>query len=175
VYPEVEKVHPDYKFMTQRVVYRNLGDGNFEEVSNLSGPAVLEPHSSRGCAFGDFNNDGSMDIVILNLSQPPSLLKNENTSGNHWLMVKAIGTRSNRSAIGTGIIVTANGQRQVREVMSGCSYISQNDLRQHFGLGKAAKVDSIEFHWPSGHIDRITNVNADQIIVIREGEGKTRS
>jgi len=175
VYPEVEKVHPDYKFMTQRVVYRNLGDGNFEEVSNLCGPAVLEPHSSRGCAFGDFNNDGSLDIVILNLSQPPSLLKNENTSGNHWLVVKAVGTRSNRSAIGSRITVIANGQRQIREVMSGCSYISQSDLRQHFGLGKAAKVDSIEVRWPSGHIDRLANVGADQLIVIREGEGKTRS
>lgn len=175
VYPEVQKVHPDYKFKTQRVVYRNLGNGDFEEVSSLSGLAVMRPHSSRGCAFGDFNNDGSLDVLILNLSEAPSLLRNNNTSDNHWLVVKAIGTRSNRSAIGARIIVTANGHRQIREVLSGSSYISQSDFRQHFGLGKAHKADSVEVHWPSGHFDRLSGVDADQFIVIREGEGIVRS
>ena len=92
VYPEVEKVFPEYNYKTQRVVYRNLGNGTFEEVSDLCGAAVLEPHSSRGCAFGDFNNDGNMDMLIMNMSEPPTLLKNENRSGNHWLSVKAVGT-----------------------------------------------------------------------------------
>ncbi|HEV2353855.1 MAG TPA: CRTAC1 family protein, partial [Puia sp.] len=150
VYPEVEKVDKNYKFMTQRVVYRNLGNGQFEEVSSLSGAAVLARHSSRGCAFGDFDNDGSVDVLILNMSEPPSLLKNNNSSKNGWLAIKAIGTRSNRSAIGARIAVTAGGRRQIREVMSGSSYISQSDLRQHFGLGKAAKADQIEVRWPSG-------------------------
>lgn len=175
VYPSAQKVHPDYKFRTQRVVYRNLGNGNFEEVSSLCGPAITHPHSSRGCAFGDFNNDGSMDALIVNLNEPPSLLRNENTSGNHWLMVKAIGTRSNRTAIGARVIVTANGHRQIRDVMSGSSYISQSDLRQHFGLGKATQADSVEIRWPSGHIDKLSGVKADQIIVVREGEGIVRS
>ena len=171
VYPRVEKVHPDYKFKTQRVVYRNLGNGNFEEVSSLCGPLILEPHSSRGCAFGDFNNDGSLDILVMNLGERPSLLRNNNTGTNHWLMVKAIGTHSNRSAIGARITVEADGLRQIREVMSGSSYISQSDLRQHFGLGKSSKADSVEIRWPNGRADRVANVAANRFITIREGEG----
>jgi enediyne biosynthesis protein E4 len=175
VYPEVEKIDKNYKFMTQRVVYRNLGNGQFEEVSNLCGASVLAPHSSRGCAFGDFDNDGCVDVLILNMSEPPSLLKNNNSSKNGWLVIKAIGTRSNRSAIGARIAVTAGGRRQIREVLSGSSYISQSDLRQHFGLGKAAKADEIEVRWPSGRIDRISEVNANQFISIQEGRGLVQS
>jgi hypothetical protein len=171
VYPEVEKVYPDYRFKTQRVVYRNLGNGSFEEVSELCGPAVLAPHSSRGCAFGDFNNDGNLDILIMNMSQPPSLLKNENRSSNHWLVVKAMGTRSNRSAIGARVAVTAGGRPQIREVLSGSSYLSQSDLRQHFGLGEAKKADRIEVRWPSGLVERLDSVEANQFVTIREGQG----
>ncbi|TAM82255.1 MAG: CRTAC1 family protein [Acidobacteria bacterium] len=175
VYPEVEKVHKDYKFMTQRVVYRNLGNGQFEEVSSLCGAPVLASHSSRGCAFGDFDNDGNQDVLILNMSEPPSLLKNNNSSGNRWLVIKAVGTHSNRSAIGARITVTAGRRRQIREVMSGSSYISQSDLRQHFGLGKTTKADEIEVRWPSGHVDRISGVNTNQFISIEEGRGLVRS
>ena len=171
VYPEVEKLHPDYKFKTQRVVYRNLGNGNFEEVSDLCGPAVLEPHSSRGVAFGDFNNDGSLDALVLNMGELPSLLKSHNAGSNYWLALKAIGTRSNRSAIGARITITADGQRQIREILSASSYISQSDLRQHFGLGKSNKVESLEIRWPSGHVDRLSNVSANQFITVREGQG----
>jgi hypothetical protein len=174
VYPEVEKVYPDYKFKTPRVVYRNLGNGSFEEVSDLCGTAVLEPHSSRGCAFGDFNNDGNVDVLVLNMSEPPSLLRNDNRSGHHWLNVKLVGTRSNRSAIGARVAVTTGAHRQVREVLSGSSYISQNDLRQHFGLGTARKVDQLEVRWPSGLVDRASGVDADQFIVIEEGETKAK-
>jgi hypothetical protein len=171
VYPEVEKVYPEYKFKTPRVVYRNLGNGSFEEVSEISGPAVLEPHSSRGCAFGDFNNDGNIDVLVLNMNEPPSLLRNDNHSGNHWLNVKLIGTRSNRSAIGARLKVTAGERRQVREVFSGSSYISQSDFRQHLGLGAARKADSIEIRWPSGHVETVRNVDANQFIVIEEEKG----
>lgn len=171
VYPSVEKVHPDYKFKTQRVVYRNLGNGNFEEVSNLCGPAVLEPHSSRGLAFGDFDNGGSLDALVLNMGELPSLLKNHNAGSNHWLVVKAIGTMSNRSAIGARITITVDGHRQIREILSASSYISQSDLRQHFGLGKYNKIESVEIHWPSGHVDRLSNVGANQFITVREGQG----
>jgi hypothetical protein len=171
VYPEVEKVYPDYKFKTQRVVYRNLGNGSFEEVSDLCGPAVLESHASRGCAFGDFDNDGNLDVLIMNLSEPPSLLKNENRSGNHWLVVKLVGTRSNRSAIGARVAVTAGGRRQIREVLSGSSYISQSDLRQHFGLGPAPRVDQIEVRWPSGQGEKVGSAEADQFVTIQEGRG----
>jgi len=171
VYPEVEKVYPDYKFKTQRVVYRNLGNGSFEEVSDLCGPAVLESHASRGCAFGDFDNDGNLDVLIMNLSEPPSLLKNENRSGNHWLVVKLVGTRSNRSAIGARVAVTAGGRRQIREVLSGSSYISQSDLRQHFGLGPAPRVDQIEVRWPNGQGEKVGSAEADQFVTIQEGRG----
>jgi hypothetical protein len=172
VYPEVEKVHPDFKYKTPRVVYRNLGNGSFEEVSELCGPGVLEAHSSRGCAFGDFNNDGNLDVLILNMSEPPSLLQNDNRSGHHWLNVKLKGTRSNRSAIGARITVTTGEHRQIREVLSGSSYISQSDLRQHFGLGAASMVDQIEVRWPSGQVDRINGADADQFMVIEEGKTK---
>ncbi len=175
VYPEVEKVFPDYKFKTPRVVYRNLGNGTFEEVSERCGPAVLEAHSSRGCAFGDFNNDGNIDVLILNMSEPPSLLRNDNHSGHHWLNVKLIGTQSNRSAIGARIAVTAGGRRQIREVLSGSSYISQSDFRQHFGLGPLRKVDQIEVRWPNGNVEHIPGVDADQFIVIEEGRGLRKS
>jgi enediyne biosynthesis protein E4 len=171
VYPEVEKVFPDYKFKTPRVVYRNLGNGSFEEVSEISGPAVLEPHSSRGCAFGDFNNDGNIDVLVLNMSEPPSLLRNDNKSGHHWLNVKLVGTRSNRSAIGARLTVAAGERPQVREVLSGSSYISQSDLRQHLGLGAARKADSIQVRWPSGHVETVRNVDANQFIVIEEEKG----
>ena len=171
VYPEVEKVYPDYKFKQPRVVYRNLGNGSFEEVSELCGPAVLEPHSSRGCAFGDFDNDGNIDVLVWNMSEPPSLLKNENRSGNNWLSVKAVGTKSNRSAIGARITVTAGGRRQIREVLSGSSYISQSDLRQHFGLGQARNADVIEIRWPSGQVETVKGVDADQFVTVREGRG----
>jgi hypothetical protein len=172
VYPEVEKVHPDFKYKTPRVVYRNLGNGSFEEVSELCGPGVLEAHSSRGCAFGDFNNDGNLDVLILNMSEPPSLLQNDNRSGHHWLNVKLKGTRSNRSAIGARITVKTGEHRQIREVLSGSSYISQSDLRQHFGLGAASMVDQIEVRWPSGQVDRINGADADQFMVIEEGKTK---
>lgn len=171
VYPEVEKTYPNYKFKSQRVVYRNLGNGSFEEVSGLCGGPVLERHASRGCAFGDFDNDGNMDILIMNMNEPPSLLQNQNGSRNHWLSVKVVGTRSNRSAIGARVMVTAGGKKQTREVLSGSSYLSQSDLRQHFGLGGDSKVDHIEVRWPSGTVDREKGVKADQFVTIREGQG----
>ena len=175
VYPEVEKVDPDYKFKTPRLVYRNLGNGSFEEVSDMCGAPVLEPHSSRGCTFGDFNNDGNIDVLILNMSEPPSLLLNQNHSSHHWLNIKLVGTRSNRSAIGARVAVTSGERRQIREVLSASSYISQSDLRQHFGLGAARKVDQIEVRWPSGRVDRVHDVDVDQFIVLEEDRGIRKS
>ena len=175
VYPEVEKVDPDYKFKTPRLVYRNLGNGSFEEVSDMCGAPVLEPHSSRGCTFGDFNNDGNIDVLILNMSEPPSLLLNQNHSSHHWLNIKLVGTRSNRSAIGARVAVTTGERRQIREILSASSYISQSDLRQHFGLGAARKVDQIEVRWPSGRVDRVHDVDVDQFIVLEEDRGIRKS
>jgi enediyne biosynthesis protein E4 len=171
VYPEVEKVDPEYRFKMPREFFRNLGDGSFEEVSERSGAAALEPHSSRGCAFGDFDNDGNVEILIVNMGEPPSLLKNTAANTNHWLSVKLVGTKSNRAAIGARVTLEAGGRQQIREVMSGGSYISQSDLRQHFGLGTAQRVDALEIRWPAGEKEQVKDLDADQFVTIQEGKG----
>ena len=128
----------------------------------------------RGCAFGDLDNDGDVDIVVNNLDGAPSVLRNDDPNTNHWLMVKCIGTRSNRSAIGARVTVVAGDRAQIDEVMSGSSYYSHNDLRLHFGLGAASKVDKLEVRWPSGGREVFANPPVDRLIVIREGEGIVR-
>ncbi|MGH9404379.1 MAG: CRTAC1 family protein [Terriglobia bacterium] len=169
IYPEVERIHADYPFKTPRLVFRNLGNGTFEEVTSLCGPAAVARHSSRGCAFGDFNNDGRIDAVVLNMGEVPSLLRNEGAGGNHWLNLKLVGTKSNRSGIGARITLTAGERRQTRQVLSGSSYISQSDLRQHFGLGAAARAEEIVVHWPSGRTDRFTGIEGGRFLLIEEG------
>src|SRR5207244_9191185 len=136
------KLHLSYK--QRRILYRNLRDGRFEDVSASAGPGIMAEHVGRGCAFGDLDNDGDIDIVANNLDVVPSLLRNNGGNRNKWLLVKCIGTRSNRSAIGTRVRVTAGGRTQTDEVMSGSSYYSQNDLRLHFGLGAAPAADQNE-------------------------------
>ena len=170
IYPEVAKVHPDYPFKTPPVVFRNLGNGQFEDVSFLCGPAARQAHSSRGCAFGDFNNDGRVDALVMNQDEPPSLLRNDGPS-TRWLVVKLKGTRSNRSAIGARLTIETSHGRQIREVMSGSSYLSQSDLRQHFGLGTATKVKSLEVRWPSGQRESFSNLDTNQFLTIQEGKG----
>src|SRR6266446_442045 len=122
---------------TPRVIFRNLGNGKFEELMGVAGPGVEELHSSRGCAFGDFDNDGDLDILIINLNEPPSLLRNDVSGDHRWLKVQLIGTKSNRSAIGARALARYGGKQQVQEVISQSSYCSTNDHRLHFGLGKA--------------------------------------
>jgi hypothetical protein len=170
IYPEVEKAHPDYPFKTPRVLFRNLGNGRFEELVSAAGPAIAEAHSSRGVAFGDFDNDGDVDILIMNVNEPPSLLRNDVTGGGHWLKVKLFGTKSNRSAIGATVIATYGGRRQAQAVTAQSSYLSVNDRRLHFGLGAAQSAD-LEIRWPSGLRESVKAVPADRLIAIREGEG----
>jgi hypothetical protein len=170
VYPEIEKAFPEYKYKNPRIVLRNLG-GSFENVSARCGPGITDEHSSRGCAFGDFDNDGRVDVAIMNMGEPPSLLRNETISENRWLIVKLVGTKSNRSAIGARAIVTAGGRRQTREVLSQSSFYSQNDLRLHFGLGPAKSAD-IEIRWPSGLKEFYAGVQANQILRLREGDAR---
>jgi hypothetical protein len=128
----------------------------------------------RGCAFGDLDNDGDIDIVINNLDGPPSLLRNDGKNQNHWLKIKCVGTQSNRSAIGARVSVVAAGREQIDEVMSGSGYYSQNDLRLHFGLGAAKTVESITVLWPSGAKDSVRDIEADQLLVIQESAGVIR-
>jgi enediyne biosynthesis protein E4 len=163
------KLHIAYR--EPRVLYRNLRNGRFRDVSTDSGAGITMPNVGRGCAFGDFDNDGDVDIVVNNLDAPPSLLRNDGGNQNSWLKVRCTGTRSNRSAIGARVKVTAAGRTQMDEVMSGSSYYSQNDLRLHFGLGSASKADRVEVLWPSGAGESVADVDANQLITIREGAG----
>jgi hypothetical protein len=174
VFPEVEKVHPEYPYKTPRVLFRNLGGGKFEELGSAAGPAIVEAHSSRGVAFGDFDNDGDVDILIMNVNEPPSLLRNDVTSGGHWLKVKLLGVKSNRSAIGATVIAAYGGRKQAQAVTAQTSYLSVSDSRLHFGLGGALVAD-LDIRWPSGLREAVKAVPADRLITIREGEGVVKS
>jgi len=169
VYPEVEKKLEQYPYKTPRVIFRNLGGGVFEELLG----EIDEVHSSRGCAFGDFDNDGDVDLLIWNMDAPPSLLRNDlNAPGRHWLKVKLEGTVSNRSAIGARVTVSYGGKKQSQEVLSQASFYSVNDWRLHFGLGAASVVD-VEVRWPTGKKELFAKVTADALVTIREGRGIT--
>jgi hypothetical protein len=173
VYPEVESRFPEYAWKTPLVLFRNLGKGRFEEMGEQAGPALVEQHSSRGVALGDFDNDGDLDILIVNLNEPPSLLRNDQTPAGHWLKVLLVGVTSNRSAIGAQVSVVHGTRKQVQAVLAQSSYLSVNDRRLHFGLGPAASAD-LEILWPNGNRENITNVQANQLVVIREGAGIVR-
>ena len=168
VYPEVERKLPQYANKNPRAVFRNLGNGTFEELVEQAGPGVAAAHCSRGCAFGDFDNDGDVDILIVNLNEPPSLLRNDLSGNNHWLKVKLIGTKSNRSAIGARVLVRYGAKTQAQEVLSQSSYYSSNDQRLHFGLG-LEKLADVEVRWPSGLVEKFRRVAANQLMTIKEG------
>jgi enediyne biosynthesis protein E4 len=170
VYPQIEKKLPNYSAQSPRVIFRNLGNGTFEELMEEAGPGIAARHCSRGCAFGDFDNDGDLDILIVNLNEPPSLLRNDLRSPHHWLKIKLIGTKSNRSAIGAKALVSYGTKKQLQEVLSQSSFYSVNDTRLHFGLG-AEKFADIEILWPSGLQEKIKAVATNQLIVVKEGAG----
>lgn len=170
VYPEIEAKLPSYPLRTPRVVFRALPGGKFEELLDQAGPGVSAPHPSRGCAFGDFDNDGDIDMLIVNLNEPPSLLRNDITGNNHWLKVKLIGVKSNRSAIGARVTAHYGGKIQAQEVLSQSSFYSASDLRLHFGLGPVTTAD-LDIRWPNGNKETVSKVAADHLIVIKEGEG----
>jgi hypothetical protein len=170
VYPEIERTLPQYPNKTPRVIFRNLGNGTFEEMGEEAGPGVAASHCSRGCAFGDFDNDGDVDILIVNLNEAPSLLRNDLRGKNHWLKVKLVGTKSNRSAIGARVLARYGRKVQAQEVLSQSSFYSVNDPRLHFGLGLETVAD-LEIRWPSGFRESVKGVEAGQVVVIKEGAG----
>ncbi|MBV9760136.1 MAG: CRTAC1 family protein [Acidobacteriaceae bacterium] len=174
VYPEIAKILPTYPFKSPRIVFRNLRNGKFEELLDQAGPGVAAEHASRGCAFGDFDNDGDVDVLIMNLNEPPSLLRNDVTGNNHWLKVKLEGVKSNRSAIGARVTAHYGGKVQAQEVLSQASFYSANDSRLHFGLGSAEKAD-LEIRWPNGGTERVSNVSANRLVTVREGAGIVKS
>lgn len=169
VYPELARAHTGVTYHAPRVLYRNLGNGRFQDVSKRAGACVTTPSTSRGCAFGDFDNDGDPDIVINNMNALPSLLRCDRTNENHWITIRAIGTKSNRSGIGARVKCVTGNHAQIDEVRSGGSYLSQNDLRIHFGLGTAKVIDLLEIRRPSGLIDAYRKLPADRFIAVREG------
>jgi hypothetical protein len=171
VYPEVERKLPQYPNKTQRAVFRNLSEGKFEELTDAAGPGVVAAHCSRGCAFGDFDNDGDVDILVINLNEPPSLLRNDVTGKQNWLKVKLEGVKSNRSAIGSRVLVHYGGKTQAQAVVSQSSFYSSNDPRLHFGLGAVTTVD-IDVHWPSGSKETYKGITAGQLVTFREGVGR---
>jgi enediyne biosynthesis protein E4 len=168
VYPEVEAVLKQYPHRGPRVVFRNVDGTHFEDVTGRSGRGASTPHSSRGAAFGDVDNDGSIDVLVFNMNEPPSLLRNEYRDGNHWIALKLEGTVSNRAAIGATARVTAGGRMQAQTVLSQSSYYSHNDLRLHFGLGSSTTAESIEILWPNGHVQRLRDIRGDRVVTIRE-------
>jgi len=165
VYPQL----PTYR--QRNLVHHNNRDGTFTEVGAQLGAPFVEKRTGRGAAFGDIDNDGDVDVIINNLDGPPQLLRNEGGNANNSVLIKLIGTKSNRDGIGARVTVVAGDLKQLDEVHSGDSYLSQSDMRLPFGLEKRTKIDLIEVHWPSGVVDKIANVNANKILTIKEGQG----
>ena len=181
VYPEVEQLRTEAGYAQRKLLYRNLRNGRFEDVSTDAGPGISVPSASRGCAFGDFDNDGDIDVVVNTVNDYPQLLRCDQKIGNNWLKVRTIGTKSNRSGIGARLRCVTHpagetkAHAQIDEVRSGGGYFSQNDLRVHFGIGKAEKVDLLEIRWPSGLIEKVENIKPNQVIYVKEGQGIVRS
>jgi enediyne biosynthesis protein E4 len=172
VYPEIGGHEIGQTYKNPRLVYKNMGNGQFKDVSSTMGPGITQRFSSRGAAFGDYDNDGDIDALILNMNDVPSLLRNDGGNKQNWIKIKLIGTKCNRTAIGARVRVVTEKHAQMDEVKSGSSVMSQSDLRLHFGLGKAPTVDLIEVKWPTTQkTERFTQVKANQILTIREGSG----
>jgi hypothetical protein len=169
VYPQVDAIPGGTPYRQPMILFRNHRDGTFEDIS--SALASLPPQSRRGAAFGDINNDGNVDIVVLNVGEPPSLLLNHNASPNHRVLFKLVGTKSNKAAIGARVKVKAGPLVQFSEVRGGASYLSQNDLRLHFGLGASDKMSEVEIRWPNGETEVLRDLPADFIYTIIEEAG----
>jgi enediyne biosynthesis protein E4 len=170
VYPEVEAEFPNYPLKTPRFIFRNLGNGKFEELMDEAGPGIAAAHCSRGCAFGDFDNDGDVDMVIINLNEPPSLLRNDVSGEGRWLKVLLVGTKSNRSAIGSTVLARYGGKVQAQAVLGQSSFYSVNDRRLHFGLGTSTSAD-LEVHWTNGLVEKFERVTSNRLATITEGKG----
>ena len=171
VYPEVEKLTTEAGYAQRKVLYQNLRNGRFAEVSEKVGNAVVAPNASRGAAFGDYDNDGDIDILINSVNGPPELLRADSSNQNNWIKIKTVGVKSNRNGIGVRIKCVTEDGSQIDEVRSGGSYYSQNDLRVHFGVGKNQRVKTLELQWPSGQTDIISNIAVNQLITVKEKVG----
>jgi hypothetical protein len=175
VYPEVRQLATESGYEQRKVVYRNDGKGHFTDISERLGPPVTTPKAGRGAAFGDFDNDGQIDVAIANVNDRPDLFRLSSPAANHWITLALTGTSSNRNAIGARVHAVAGGVQQWQEVRGGGSYFSQNDLRVHFGLGDATRVDLVEVRWPNGAEERWENLEAGRFHTLKEGSGHASS
>ncbi|GAB4243334.1 MAG: CRTAC1 family protein [Acidobacteriota bacterium] len=171
VMDNIQLYHPNTTYAEPKQMFRNLGGGKFEDVSDRLGPAMLEPHVSRGAAVGDFDNDGDLDILVNGCGDRAQLLRNDGGNRNHWLEILLIGTQSNRDGVGARVRVVAGGRTLQDQRKGGMSYQSAQDPRLHFGLGQATMVGLVEIIWPSGQVTRLENLRADQILAVEEGKG----
>lgn len=171
VYPQIDQIETGPRYREPMLLHRNNHDGTFDEVSKEAGLRDMPLKSRRGAAFGDIFNTGNVDIVLLDVGEAPSLLLNTNHDGYHRVLFQLVGTKSNRAAIGARVTIHADGVKQFSEVRSGASYLSQNDLRLHFGLGTSTKIDSAEVRWPNGALETLHDLAADAIYTIVEGAG----
>ncbi|MGA2647465.1 MAG: CRTAC1 family protein [Candidatus Sulfotelmatobacter sp.] len=169
VYPQVDTIAGGTPYRQPMLLFRNHRDGTFDDVSQAL--ATMPPQSRRGAAFGDINNDGNVDIVVLNVGEPPSLLLNRNDNPNHRVLFKLVGMKSNKAAIGARVTVKAGTLTQFSEVRGGSSYLSQNDLRLHFGVGANEKMSQAIIRWPNGETETLRDLPADFIYTVVEGEG----
>jgi hypothetical protein len=170
VYPQVDSLTAGAKYRETKIVLRNNGKGSFQDVSDQAGAAISMLEASRGAAFGDLDNDGKIDVVIENIDGKPKILRNTSPDTNHWLTLRLAGRQRNRLAIGAKVKLSAGPNVQIGEVRSGGSYLSQNDLRLHFGLGRSTKVEKIEVRWPSGTTEVYRDVSADKFYLLVEGD-----
>jgi enediyne biosynthesis protein E4 len=171
IYPEVDSHGLGTKYKQRKQLFRNLGNKRFQEITTETGGGLLLEKSSRGTAFGDYDNDGDIDVLVVNLDDRPTLLRNDTAGGNHWVTIQLVGGKSNRDAIGARVRLTANGRTQSTEIRSGGSYLSQNDRRAHFGLGGASSAEQVQIQWPSGLVESAASLSADRFYIAREGQG----
>jgi len=171
VYPQVDTAEAGPKYLEPGLLFYNQRNGTFKEISKLLGPALQLPRVSRGVAVGDLFNDGRMDIVIENLKGAPTILQPQGGPSNHWIGFELVGSKSNRLALNARVKVTAGDLVQTYAVLSGGSYLSQNDLRIHVGLGSSKRVDKVEIFWPAGTTEVLTDLTVDRIYDVKEGEG----
>ncbi len=169
VYPDVSKTGTS-TYAQKSDLFMNTGQGRLRLVTGAAGGGLAIEKSSRGAAFGDYDNDGDVDVLVVNMDDRPTLLRND-SDGGHWITLRLVGVRSNRDGIGAKVTAQAGGRRQVAMVHSGGSYLSHNDMRVHFGLGATATVDQITIRWPSGQVDTLSGLAADRFYVAREGAG----
>ncbi|HXH06769.1 MAG TPA: CRTAC1 family protein [Vicinamibacterales bacterium] len=172
VYPEVEQIRTEAGYRQRKVIYRNLRNGRFEDITERLGPPVTTPKAGRGAAFGDLDNDGDIDVVVNNVHDTPDLFRLDTRAAGHWLLVKLVGTRSNRSAIGARLRLVTSAGVQHEEVRGGGSYYAQNDLRVHFGLGEATRLERLEVRWPSGLEEAWDGLAVDRLVTLTEGSGR---